>query len=146
MPAVGRGSTGRVGRFLGATTAFGLFGLTAEIGLLHFRGAFHDKLMYAPVAVLPLSGLAMAASSAFPSRGRSRRTRVALGTTMALGVAGTGLHAYGVSRNMGGFGNWTQNLFQGPPMAAPPSLLGIGLTGLSALALLKPREEEAIDV
>ena len=65
---------------------------------------------------------------------------------MALGVAGTGLHAYGVSRNMGGFGNWTQNLFQGPPMAAPPSLLGLGLMGLSALQLLESREEEATDV
>lgn len=135
----------RAGRFLGATTAFGLFGLTAEIGLLHFRGAFHDRLMYAPVALLPLGGLAMAAGSAAPSRKLDRRARAALGTTMALGVAGTGLHAYGISRNMGGFGNWTQNLFQGPPLAAPPSLLGLGLMGLSALELLKPRDEETID-
>ena len=141
-----RTDTGHVGRFLGATTAFGLFGLTAEIGLLHFRGAFHDKLMYAPVAVLPFTGLAMAASSAIPSRRTNGRTRAALGTTMALGVAGTGLHAYGVSRNMGGFGNWTQNLFQGPPMAAPPSLIGFGLMGLSALELLRQHEEDTSDV
>ena len=47
---------------------------------------------------------------------------------------------------MGGFGNWTQNLFQGPPMAAPPSLLGIGLTGLAALDLLKDEKEEATHV
>lgn len=136
----------RVGRLLGATTAIGLFGLTAEVGLLHFRGAFHNKLMYVPVAFLPLGGLVVSASSVCPSRAQRKRTGTALLTTMALGVAGAGLHAYGVSRNMGGFGNWTQNLFQGPPMAAPPSLLGVGLTGLSALELLKPQVEKSNDV
>ncbi len=145
--AAGRSRAARpVGRFMGAVTALGLFGLTAEVGFLHFRGAFHDKLMYAPVAVLPLGGLAVAASCVVPSRRLVDRTRALLGTTMFLGVAGTGLHAYGVSRNMGGFANWTQNLFQGPPMAAPPSLFGMGLLGLSALELLKTREEVASDV
>ncbi len=80
----------RVGRLLGATTALGLFGLTAEIGLLHFRGAFHNRLMYAPVAVLPLGGLAVAASALRPTRRLQGRTRTALGATMALGVVGTG--------------------------------------------------------
>lgn len=135
----------RVGRFMGAMTALGLFGLTAEVSLLHFRGAFHDKLMYAPVAVLPLGGLAVAASSAVPSKALKARTRSALGTTMVLGAAGTALHAYGVGRNNGGFANWTQNLFQGPPIAAPPSLIGIGLMGLSALDLLRSADEETDD-
>ena len=146
MLSVARRGTAGVGRFLGATTALGLFGLTAEVGLLHFRGAFHDKLMYAPVAFLPLGGLAWSPRVRHVRPALERTDGAALGTTMALGVAGTGLHAYGVSRNMGGFGNWTQNLFQGPPMAAPPSLLGIGLTGLSALELLKPHLEKSNDV
>lgn len=135
-------SAPRVGRFMGAMTALGLFGLTAEVSLLHFRGAFHDKLMYAPLVVLPLGGLAVAASTAMPSEVLNDRARTALGTTMVLGAAGTALHAYGVSRNNGGFANWTQNLFQGPPIAAPPSLIGLGLTGLSALHLLRPPEQE----
>ena len=62
-----------------------------------------------------------------------------MATTTALGLIGSGLHAYGVSRNMGGFRNWTQNLFQGPPIAAPPSLAGIALMGFASLELLKSR-------
>ncbi len=131
-----RRKTQNGGRFLGAATALGLFGLTAEVGLLHFRGAFHNKLMVAPVAAVPLTGFAMAAATARSSATANKRARDALLATMGLGIAGTGLHAYGVSRNMGGFKNWTQNLFQGPPIAAPPSLAGLGLMGLSALELL----------
>jgi len=124
----------RAGRFAALTTAAGLFGLTAEVGLLHFRGAFHDKLMYAPVVTVPLTGAALTAAAFLPSAtGPARRM---LQASMALGLAGTGLHAYGVSRNNGGFRNWTQNLFQGPPIAAPPSLIGLGLLGLAALGLL----------
>jgi hypothetical protein len=131
-----RGKNENSGRFLGYATALGLFGLTAEVGLLHFRGAFHNKLMYAPVVTVPLAAIAMAAATARGSAGRNAVARNALMATMGLGAAGTGLHAYGVSRNRGGFRNWTQNLFQGPPIAAPPSLAGLGLVGLSALELL----------
>lgn len=128
------------GTLMGALTALGLFGLTGEIGLLHFRGAFHNKLMYVPVLAVPLTGAAMAATTLHPGVRNDIRTRNALIGTLGLGVVGTGLHAYGVGRNMGGFYNWTQNLFQGPPIAAPPSLVGLGLIGLSALKLLTPEQ------
>jgi hypothetical protein len=130
-----------VGRCLGALTAAGLFGLTAEVGLLHFRGAFHNKLMYAPIIGVPLTGAALLAAVVDPTPARRRLAREALETTAALGLIGTGLHTYGVSRNMGGFWNWTQNLFQGPPIAAPPSLAGIALIGFSALDLLGRQKE-----
>lgn len=132
----GKRATRQAGSFMGAVTALGLFGLTAEIALLHFRGAFHNRLMYAPVVAVPLTGAAIAVATARPSPGRLDLVRTSLATTMTLGLVGTGLHAYGVSRGMGGFRNWTQNLFQGPPMAAPPSLTGIGLMGLSAIELI----------
>ncbi len=133
----------RVGQGLGALTAAGLFGLTAEVGLLHFRGAFHNKLMYAPIIGVPLTGAAVLASALDPAPARRRLARQALETTAALGLLGVGLHSYGVSRNMGGFKNWTQNLFQGPPIAAPPSLAGIALIGFSALDLLGRKREKA---
>ena len=132
----------RAGRLLGLVTASGLFGLTAEIGLLHFRGAYHDKLMYAPVLAVPLTGAALTAAALAPTEKRNRVARGLLETTGVLGAAGVGLHAYGVSRNMGGFANWTQNLFQGPPIAAPPSLTGIALIGISALDLLGRRHRQ----
>jgi hypothetical protein len=127
--------THRAGRLAALVTGVGLFGLTAEVGLLHFRGAFHNKLMYAPIVIAPATGAAMVAAAYLPRI--EEPARRALQASMALGVAGTGLHAYGVSRNMGGFRNWTQTLFQGPPIAAPPSLIGLGLLGLAGLKLLK---------
>lgn len=126
----------RVGRLTGLVTALGLFGLTSEVGLLHFRGAFQDKVMYAPVVAVPLTGMAMATAAVARSSEASRAARLSLMATMGLGIVGTFMHAYGISRNNGGFANWTQNLFAGPPIAAPPSLLGIGLLGLSAIELL----------
>ncbi|SKA39183.1 hypothetical protein [Consotaella salsifontis] len=130
------------GRILGLVTAGGMFGLTAEVGLLHFRGAFHNPLMYAPVAAVPLTGAAILAASVEPTGTRHATARRLLGATTALGLVGPLVHAYGVSRNMGGFGNWTQTLFQGPPIAAPPSLAGMALTGFAALDLLKRSARE----
>ncbi|TPE49601.1 hypothetical protein FJM51_14300 [Amaricoccus solimangrovi] len=126
------------GRALGLLGAGGLFGLTAEVGLLHFRGAFQNPAMYAPVTAVPATGLALAAATLRPSPARLRLARGALALTSVLGLVGTGFHAYGVSRGNGGWRNWTQNLFQGPPVAAPPSLAGIALGGFAALRLLAP--------
>ena len=138
LPNPVAGARWRVGRGLGGVTSAGLLGLVAEVGLLHFRGAFHNKLMYLPIACVPLAAAAMLSASAIPSAGRAGAARRALQATAVLGIVGTGLHAYGVSRNMGGFANWTQNLFVGPPVAAPPSLAGIAMMGFAALDLLRP--------
>jgi hypothetical protein len=42
-----------------------------------------------------------------------------------------------VSRDMGGWGNWKQNVLNGPPLPAPPSFTGLALAGLAALRLLE---------
>ena len=54
-----------------------------------------------------------------------------------MGIAGVAFHAYGVSRSMGGWRNWRQNAFNGPPLPAPPSFSGLALAGLAALGLLR---------
>ncbi len=41
------------GRVVAATTALSLLGTTAEAGLLHFRGAFHNPAMLLPVSMPP---------------------------------------------------------------------------------------------
>lgn len=134
-----RGGDERAGRGLAAITAGGLTGLTAEVGLLHFRGAFHNPLMYAPVLGVPVTALSLGVVAGGSGPASRAFARFMLGLTTVLGLVGTGLHAYGVSRNMGGFRNWTQNLFQGPPIAAPPSLAGLALSGFAALRLLDGR-------
>lgn len=137
-----------VGRGLGALTVAALFGLTTEVGLLHFRGAFHNRLMFLPVLGVPTTGLLLLTALPKGSGPARRRAGRALTLTSGLGALGSALHAFGVSRNMGGFANWSQNLFAGPPIAAPPSLAGIALMGHAALELLStpPRQPTSADV
>ncbi len=124
------------GRVVAALTGVALLGTVAEAGLLHFRGAFHNPAMVLPVTMPPIAaGLLARASVA--RRGVERPiSRGWLAATAAMGVAGVALHAYGVSRGMGGWRNWRQNAFAGPPLPAPPSFTGLALAGLAALALL----------
>jgi hypothetical protein len=123
------------GPVVGWGAAIGLFGTVAEAALLHFRGAFHDPFMFLPVSLPPLTAAVLAAAAVKP--GLAGWAKPLLQATVAMGVAGAGFHAYGVSRNMGGFYNWSQNLLNGPPLPAPPSFSGVALAGLGALRMLE---------
>lgn len=124
------------GRSLAAITSAGLLATVGEVGLLHFRGAYHNPAMYLPV-VLPPAAAVLLANAAVGRKDVNRRfTRWALRATALLGFAGVGFHAYGVSRNMGGWRNWSQNILNGPPLPAPPSFTGLALAGLAALGLM----------
>lgn len=125
------------GSSLGGLACLGLLGTTAEVGLLHFRGAFQNPFMYVPVTVPPLAAAKLAFTMLAPSPLAIRTTRVLLASTALSGLAGIGFHAYGISRNMGGWSNWSQMLLQGPPLPAPPSFTGMALAGLGALRLME---------
>ena len=119
--------------------AFSLLGTVAEAGLLHFRGAFQNPAMYAPVTIPPLAALSIGAAALSP-----RATVIAeplLKATAILGIAGPFFHAYGIHRNMGGWRNWSQMILQGPPLPAPPAFLGIAAAGLGILPALREPEE-----
>jgi hypothetical protein len=125
------------GRAMAAVVGAGLLGTSGEAGLLHFRGAFHNPFMALPVTLPPL-GAALLASAAAGGPSREHRfIRWWMRLLAAMGFAGVGFHAYGVSRNMGGWRNWTQNVLNGPPLPAPPSFAGLALAGLAALGLMK---------
>ena len=137
--ARGQGALGPVpllsGRILAATCAFGIAGTAAEAALLHFRGAYHDPFMWIPVTLTPLAALTLAHAAL---TGRvSLITTAALAMTAAIGLAGAGFHAYGISRNMGGWKNWRQNLFSGPPLPAPPAYTGLAIAAFGALLLMR---------
>ena len=122
-----------------AVALVGLVGTSGEAALLHFRGAFHDPFMVLPVTLPPVAAVSLAWTVA---RGRGRTfTSWWLRITAAMGLAGTGFHAFGVTRNMGGWRNWSQNLLNGPPLPAPPSFTGLALAGLAALALLEEHHD-----
>jgi hypothetical protein len=129
------------GRLTAALTALGLLGTSAEAAMLHFRGAYHDPFMYAPVTLAPVAAAAMGELAVGDSRRNRVLSRWWLRLTAAMGVIGVAFHAFGVHRNMGGWKNWRQNVLSGPPLPAPPSFVGLALAGLAALALLEARPE-----
>jgi hypothetical protein len=124
------------GRTIAAVISAGLLGTTGEAGLLHFRGAFHNPLMILPVTLPPIGAILMASAAAGRPGRDLRFTRWWLRLLTAMGFVGGALHAYGVSRNMGGWRNWSQNILNGPPIPAPPSFAGLSLAGLAALGLM----------
>jgi len=130
-------------RLLAAVSAAGLIGTVGEAALLHFRGAYHNPAMVLPVSVPPVAAALLGAAALSPRRGTHRLARWWLRLTALLGFAGVGLHAYGVSRNMGGWRNWSQNVLNGPPLPAPPSFTGLAVTGLAALRLIEEIERVA---
>ena len=129
------------GRTMAAVISAGLLGTTGEAALLHFRGAFHNPLMTLPVTLPPVGAMLMASAAAGPPGRDLWFTRWWLRLLTAMGFTGAALHAYGVSRNMGGWRNWSQNILNGPPIPAPPSFAGLALAGLAALGLMDDRPD-----
>ncbi len=125
------------GRVMAAVAGLGMIGTAGEAGLLHFRGAFHNPAMFAPVTMPPLGGALLLNTAMGETRRDRWFTRLWLRLTAALGLIGVGFHAWGVHRNMGGWGNWRQTVLNGPPLPAPPSFSGLALAGLAALGLLE---------
>lgn len=130
------------GRVVGSATAVGLLGTMAEAGLLHFRGAYQNPFMYAPVSIPPLTAAAMGVAVLGRSGQRRPLVRGWLRLTALMGYVGAGFHLRGVARQMGGWRNWTQNVLNGPPVPAPPSFTGLALAGLAALGLLEDHPDD----
>jgi hypothetical protein len=139
VPTIGGLSAGRV---VAAATGIGLLGTVAEAGLLHFRGAYHNPFMYAPVTIPPVTAALLGSVAIGAGRTRRPLTRWWLRLTATLGFAGACFHTLGVARNMGGWRNWRQNVLNGPPIPAPPSFTGLALAGLAALGLLEDHPDD----
>jgi hypothetical protein len=138
LAGLGAGATRHTPRRLAALTiAGGLLATTAEIALLHFRGAFHERAMYAPLILPPAAALALACAARDATPRATARARSLLRATATLGAVGIAFHARGIARQMGGWRNWSQNLQSGPPLPAPPGLTGAALAGLAAVDLLE---------
>jgi hypothetical protein len=126
-----------MGRVLAGIASLGLFGTVSEAALLHFRGAFQNPAMVLPVSVPPVASAMLAVTAMQPNRTLTSLTRGALKLTALLGFAGVGFHVYGISRAMGGWRNWSQNVVDGPPLPAPPSFTALALAGLAAITLIE---------
>lgn len=125
------------GRALAAFTSLALAGDVSEVALFHFRGAFQNPFMYAPVLMPPVASGLLAKASLEPPAQAHPFTRAWLWASCLLGFIGMGFHAYGVARAMGGWRNWSQNLVDGPPLPAPPSFSALSLAGLASLSMIE---------
>lgn len=124
-------------RSIALLSAAGLLGSSGEATLLHFRGSFQRKAMYAPVLLPPLAAMLLARTAISPTASTRWPARLALRLTALLGVVGSFFHIRGVARYHGGWRNWRQNLYCGPPVPAPPSFTALAITGQTALTLQK---------
>ena len=133
--AMARGHSLGGGRPLAALVAVGIAGTVAEATLLHFRGAFQNPAMWLPVVVPPLAAASLARDAA---GGEPRTLTIGLlSATAAIGLLGTGFHAYGIARRMGGWRNWRQNILAGPPLPAPPAFTGLAIAALGAVLAMR---------
>ena len=129
---------GRMQRMLSAATAASTVPLTFEVYLEHYKGSFGDKWEWVPIALAPA---VVASGAAGVMSERAARTWLPLtsGLYGACGVIGTVLHARGVHRRPGGFGEPTYNLVMGPPLLAPGSLCLVGALGILAAIVKRER-------
>lgn len=128
-----------MGKLLAWLVSLGLIGTSAEAGLLHFRGAYHNPAMVIPITAPPIAAGLLACATAMPV-GPHPATRWALRLLAGIGLLGSAFHAYGIQRNMGGWRNWSQNILNGPPLPAPPAFTALAIAGLAALGLVERRE------
>jgi hypothetical protein len=126
------------GKALAWLVSLGLLGSSAEAALLHFRGAYHNPAMVIPVTAPPIAAGLLVGASAAPGRSHPL-ARWTLRLVAGAGLLGSAFHAYGISRNMGGWRNWSQNILNGPPLPAPPAFTALAIAGLAALSLIERR-------
>ena len=131
--------TGRFERSLAGLAAAGALITTGEVFLSHDGASFGNKMMWVPVAVVPL--VVPAGIAAVFSR-RAAKTVLPLASAVVVlnGIQGTYLHWRGVVQKPGGVGNLRYNLEMGPPAFAP--LLASMVGGMGLLAAVLRREGE----
>jgi hypothetical protein len=122
-----------LGRLLRLGLTLSTLPLLYEIMVLHYRGAFHNKFMWAPAVSLPLVAAGGVASCLQRDERRSREVfrPFAWGMTI-LGALGAFFHLRGVARQMGGLHNWKYNVVTGPPFPAPLQVALLGMLGMVA--------------
>jgi hypothetical protein len=125
-----RALTKTAGRRLNGSAAMLAFSVLADSAIEHYRGSFHNRAMYVPLAVsaLTLGGSLFGVADARPRKHLARDAVCA--SAVATAVAGLGFHLYNILKRPGGW-SWL-NLFYSAPIGAPMALALAGLLGRSA--------------
>ncbi|MDQ2805133.1 MAG: hypothetical protein M3Y41_21565 [Pseudomonadota bacterium] len=102
----------------------------ADSAVEHYRGAFHNRAMYTPLVVAAYSLAASAHGLSDRRHGAHVARDVGYAVAGAVGIIGTGFHAYNILKRPGGI-CW-QNLFYAAPIGAPTALSLSGMLGFLA--------------
>ncbi|MCA1605434.1 MAG: hypothetical protein LC775_08190, partial [Acidobacteria bacterium] len=134
------GKTGIAGLSLRAALliviAVALAGATLQAGILHYRGAFNNAAMYAPMTAPLLAVISSLWLLVAPSPAALIALALLLWLTLLTGFIGLGMHLRGFERQMGGLYVSLFNLLEGPPAWAPALFAGFAAVGLVAVYLL----------
>lgn len=116
--------------------AFALAGATLQAAILHYRGAFNNPFMFAPLTV-PVLAIVMSIWMAVgPNETVLLVFTILLWSTFLIGFVGLGMHLRGLGRQMGGLYVTLFNWLEGPPAFAPALFTGFAGVGLITVHLL----------
>jgi hypothetical protein len=116
--------------------AVALAGATLQSGILHYRGAFNNRLMYASLTV-PVLAIVMSIWTIIgPNNIVLLVFTILLWLTFLIGFVGLGMHLRGMGRQMGGMYVFLFNWLEGPPSFAPGLFSGFAAVGLLTVHLL----------
>jgi hypothetical protein len=116
--------------------AVALAGAILQSGVLHYRGAFNNPAMYAPLIAPLASVFASVWMACAPGRAASLTLAASLWLTFLTGFVGLGMHLRGFGRQMGGLYLALFNWLEGPPAFAPALFAGLAAVGLVTIYLL----------
>lgn len=103
------------------------FSVAADSAQEHYRGDFHNRAMYIPLATSTLSLLvSLRGPHHAECCGRPLRNAVYLGSALS-GITGTGFHFYNITARPGGW-SW-HNLLHSAPLGAPFALVLSAILG-----------------
>lgn len=129
-PTIDPGAAVRAARRMNRAAGVIAASVLADSAVEHYRGAFHNKAMVAPLVTAALS-LAVSAHGNADKRPQAHRVRDSVYVAAALtGLVGTCFHIFNISKKPGGF-SW-QNLFYSAPIGAPMALTLSGAMGFLA--------------
>ncbi|HEY0867018.1 MAG TPA: hypothetical protein VGE01_06560 [Fimbriimonas sp.] len=99
-----------------------------QLTLLHWRGAFHHRMMWGPVVVTPIVVLAAVALGLSRQDATATLFNAAFAIATVVGLIGTYYHLRGVASQVGGF--TLRNAATGPPPVLPLIYSALGAFGL----------------
>jgi hypothetical protein len=116
--------------------AISLAGATLQSAILHYRGAFNNPLMFAPLTVPVLVVVMSIWMIVSPTNVIVLVFTILLWLTFLIGFSGLGMHLRGFGRQMGGLYLTLFNWLEGPPAFAPALFTGFATIGLITVYFL----------